>query len=413
MSSTADKQYAIALFILPKISCILSALGSLMIISQVSRSQFNRTKPQQRIMLGISVIDFQTSIVWIFTSFFMPSESEALLATGNQKTCDAQGFVVQFSVAGVLYMCSLQFQYLLVIKYGWGERRIRNVEKWFHAVPILFGGGTAIAALVLEQYNAANWDCWIAPSPPNCTSSYEVNKGNSDSGLTETDCVRGDNAEFYRWAFFFAPLWASIIFCIVAMVLVYRSVEKTESKSADWNETWRSPPRTTRGDNNRNKSEKRTVIPRVANQTSNQSLSDKVKSQNYWYSTAFFVVWMFPTIGRFIQLSGNDMHPVVGVLAGTFIGSQGLFNALIYFRPRYYKCVKYDKWYQKVGVLVYSTLFFCCYDGDCTKDDNDYVEPNQHRAALSRNVIRQGSNLRSNNISSNGGCEDEEKQEES
>jgi len=259
---------------------------------------------------------------------------------------------------------------------------------------------------------------WAYTSDDSCfcvvfRGTQKVNKGNSDSGLTETDCVRGDNAEFYRWAFFFAPLWASIIFCIVAMVLVYRSVEKTESKSADWNETWRSPPRTTRGDNNRNKSEKRTVIPRVANQTSNQSLSDKVKSQNYWYSTAFFVVWMFPTIGRFIQLSGNDMHPVVGVLAGTFIGSQGLFNALIYFRPRYYKCVKYDKWYQKVGVLVYSTLFFCCYDGDCTKDDNDYVEPNQHRAALSRNVIRQGSNLRSNNISSNGGCEDEEKQEES
>lgn len=345
----------------------------------------------------------------------MPSKSGAMYATGNQKTCDAQGFVVQFSSAGILYMCSLQFQYLLVIKYGWGERRIRNVEKWFHAVPILFGAGTAIAALVLEQYNAANWDCWIAPSPPNCTSSYEVNKGSSDSGLTETDCVRGDNAGFYRWAFFLVPLWTSIIFCIVAMVLVYRDVTKTETKSTIWNQSWRTPRTTTTGDNgnNRSKIEERTVSTRGTNLKANRSLSDEVKSQSYRYSTAFFVVWIFPTIARIIQLSGNDIHPVLGVLAGTFIGSQGLFNALIYFRPRYYKCVKYDKRYQKVWVLVHSTLFFCCYNGDYTKDDSDYVEAKQPRAALARNVIRQGSNLRSNNIPSNGGCEDEEKQEES
>lgn len=172
MSSSIDP-YQAALFILQKISCILSALGSLMIISQVCRSKFNRKKPQQRLILGISIIDFNTSIVWIFTNLFMPPESGALFATGNQATCDAQGFVVQFSTAGILYMCSLQMQYLLVIKYGWKDRRIRNIEKWFHLVPILFGTGTAVAALVLEQYNAANWDCWIAPSPQDCTSSYE------------------------------------------------------------------------------------------------------------------------------------------------------------------------------------------------------------------------------------------------
>ena len=40
--------YQIALFVLQKISCTLSAIGSLMIISQITRSAFNRSKPQQR-----------------------------------------------------------------------------------------------------------------------------------------------------------------------------------------------------------------------------------------------------------------------------------------------------------------------------------------------------------------------------
>lgn len=164
---------AVALFFLQKLACILSALGSLMIISQVTRSEYNRKKTQQRLMLCISIIDFQTSVVWIFTPLFMPVNSGYPWAVGNQASCEAQGFIVQFSSAGFIYMCTLQCMYLLMIKYGWKEREIVKLEKWFHIVPITFGLATAIAALALKQYNPANWDCWIAPEPPNCTSSNE------------------------------------------------------------------------------------------------------------------------------------------------------------------------------------------------------------------------------------------------
>ena len=172
-SNSSHGGYEVALYVLQKVANILSAVGSLMIISQVARSDFNRRKAQQRIILGISIIDFQTSVIWIFTSLFMPADSGALLATGNQATCDAQGFIVQFSIAGTLYMAALQLQYLLVIKYGWKDREVARREKWFHAVPIAFGLATAVSALVLRQYNTANWDCWIAPLPQDCTPSVE------------------------------------------------------------------------------------------------------------------------------------------------------------------------------------------------------------------------------------------------
>jgi len=54
------------------------------------------------------------------------------------------------------------------------------------------------------------------------------------------------------------------------------------------------------------------------------------------------------------------MHPILGVLAGCFIGSQGLWNAIIYFRPKYNKIDK-DHWWQKIWVLIRSTLL-CCVD---------------------------------------------------
>ena len=178
--------YEMALFVLQKIACILSAVGSLMIITQVSRSEYNRQKIQQRLILCISIIDFQTSIIWIFTPLFMPASSGYPFALGNRASCDAQGFIVQFSTAGFMYMCALQLMYLLMIKYGWKEREITKIEKWFHILPNAFGASTAIAALVLKQYNAADWDCWIAPLPENCTSS------------NEGECSIGS---FLRWGF--------------------------------------------------------------------------------------------------------------------------------------------------------------------------------------------------------------------
>ncbi len=170
--------YGIALFVLQKISCFFSATGSLMIISQVSRSKFNRSKPQQRLILGLSISDLVMSITWILTPLFMPADSGAVWAVGNQASCTFQGFIVTtFVAAGILYMCSLQTQYLLSIRYGWTESRVRmRAEKYMHAVPWLVGWTAAITQLSLKLFNPADWDCWIAPYPANCTSSYEGKK---------------------------------------------------------------------------------------------------------------------------------------------------------------------------------------------------------------------------------------------
>ncbi|KAL7535193.1 hypothetical protein ACHAWF_005082 [Thalassiosira exigua] len=167
--------YEIALFVLQKVSCFLSATGSLMIVSQVSRSPFNRSKPQQRLMLGLSISDFCTSTIWILTPLFMPSDSGAAWAVGNQTTCNVQGFIVTlFNASAILYMCALQLQYLLTIKYGWTESRMRReAELYMHGFPWCLGLAAAIAQLALKLFNPADWDCWIAPYPANCTSSHE------------------------------------------------------------------------------------------------------------------------------------------------------------------------------------------------------------------------------------------------
>ncbi len=189
-TSVTMERYAIALNILQKISSCASTIGCLMIISQVTRSKVNRTMTQQRIILGTSIANLLPSVILLFQDLFYPGDI-GTLPVNTTPACTAGGFLIQFgSVIGFIYAASLQVQYVLVIKYGWKDKRLRKLEPWLHLVPILFGLGTSITGLVLKLYNPANWNCWIAPLPHNCTTSYWVN--HYEPSMEKTDCVRGD-----------------------------------------------------------------------------------------------------------------------------------------------------------------------------------------------------------------------------
>jgi len=367
---TSVDPYQITLGITQRISCFLSMIGSLMIISQISRSPFNRSKTQQRLILGISICDFNTSAMWFFSNLFMPPGS-ALAAVGNQATCDAHGFIILFNcTSGVLYMCALQLQYLWAVKYGWPERKIRKIEPYLHGFPIVFSLATATTGLALKLYNPAGWNCWIGPLPSDCVSSHQVKKGGTD--LTETNCERGDNAEIYRWAFFYAPLWVAIIFCLFVMYELYKSVYKVERRSR----------------------RSREIFDLNTSFKNSMQYSYEVKIQSYLYAGSFFTVWTFPTIVRLIQLFGGSIHPLLIILAGTFVGSQGCFNCLIYFRPRYKKCTLPSK-PLRLWKLVHSTLFFCCFTEDYTNDSKDYLpsesslHPDHHHKSSANSHVQE------------------------
>mmetsp|Transcript_18623 Transcript_18623/g.38975 ORF Transcript_18623/g.38975 Transcript_18623/m.38975 type:complete len:429 (-) Transcript_18623:88-1374(-) len=381
--------YDLARSILQKISCTLSATGSLMITSQVLRKKANRVKLQQRILLAISFCDFCTSTVWVFTDLFMPPR-------GNQRTCDAQGFIIQFgNTSNMMLMVALQVQYLLIIKYGWSETKMKKLEPFLLILPFCFGTSTATAALSLKLFNPANWDCWIAPYPDECTSSYEISHGNSD--LEVTDCVRGDNARIFQWAFFFALLWAVAVFCIFVMIMITKSVEKAERKSASFSVNANRPNRptqTTRRHSiqalNADGRLTLTDVNVIQRRTGRIELvlTTRVKMQCILYALGFFVVWGFPTIARMIQLFGGTIHPILLPLSGFFVGSQGLWNAMIYFRSKYSTLLE-DHWWQKLWRLIKLNLLFCFeYDGEERNDDggeeNDHVSSSIARSFLTR-----------------------------
>ena len=294
-------QLGIILFVGQRITSFLSAIGTAMIIFQVARHKENRSKTQQRLILGMSCIDFSISTVWLFTNLFLPRSKVHLWSIGNHASCSVQGFIVQLLLTSILYNASLALYYLMVIRLRFPQWKVMKIEPYMHALPLILGIGTAVTALVLNMYNPADWDCWIAP-PANCTQTSEYEN--------TTSCKKFNNIDVFRMAFLFGPLWVVIIGVTAVMSLIFLHVRKQEKKSQRWATT--------------------TSTKRLTN-TRNLGV------QSALYVGSLYITYTFPTITRLLQLAGKDVPSWLFVTSGIFIPFQGFFNSLVYFRPQYNK----------------------------------------------------------------------------
>jgi len=83
------------------------------------------------------------------------------MAHGTTLTCNVQGFFIQLGIVTPLYNGMLAIYYLFSINRGWKEYQIHRIEKYLHAIPILWGVGTATGLLIADQYMSATLWCWL------------------------------------------------------------------------------------------------------------------------------------------------------------------------------------------------------------------------------------------------------------
>ncbi|KAG7342891.1 hypothetical protein IV203_020836 [Nitzschia inconspicua] len=238
MSSWSYTQKAV-LAVIPKITSILSLLGSGWIIIEVltdtSGPRPKRQHPYHRLLFAMSVYDVLESI-WNFASTWaIPKGTNGVVwALGTTATCSAQGFFLTLSVAVPIYNALLSLYYVLVINYRYSDDALKRwVEPAMHAVAGGWAFFTALYSAFSGLLNNANLWCWIAPLPQGCKDSRRYGE--------EANCVRGDNWWIYRWAFYFAPLWACIFMATVCTFIVYRFVRKMDQKTIKY----RKPERMT------------------------------------------------------------------------------------------------------------------------------------------------------------------------
>ena len=173
---------------------------------------------------------------------------------------------------------------------------------------MVWGVGTGIIGISLKLYNSAGVWCWVAPYPAGCVGE---------------DCIRGANANFYRWMLFYGPLWVNIAFVTAAMFMVWLDVRRGPSPTS----TKKGADAEAFLDGGNQKVTERDVLT--------SKIKKDVASQGFLYAGAFYLTWIWFTVVRFLPLIGELVPYQLLATAVVFAPLQGFFNMLIYLFPKF------------------------------------------------------------------------------
>jgi hypothetical protein len=263
---------------MPRISAILSFLGSAFIIYDVLLKKRNRTA-QHQLLVCLSAIDCMSSVAWALSSVPLPMYDDEGFpsgypgAKGSPATCTAQGFFIQLGTASPFYNLAVAVYYSAIINYEWTEERIAKYRLWLIGIPVLCGLILACAGIPFYGPNAVM--CYVL--------EHEV------------------------W-FLVVPLSVVIVFATLMMTRIFLKVFRQERRVRKYS-------------------------------MSSQRMSRRVFWQGFWYLACFYVSW--PVVIAWIFLDDSflfsDKHFHFMCCALVMAPLQGFLNFLSYIRVRLLK----------------------------------------------------------------------------
>ena len=330
----------------------MSMVGATYILQDILKNKKRRNESIKRIVVAMSISDLICCFIGPFLGSLMIDEAEVQVwgqgTMGNRTTCTIQGFLLTtFLTSSYAYNTTLSVCHLLMIRYGFNDRRLRTLEPYLLYPPFILGLIFAILPLFFQAYHfdsVAGPVCMISAIPIGC-----------DRSDSDTECVQGQYRKILYWTF-------TGVVCVLngvtglSMFLLYRSVLEQQRKGERYsfrrlnsNTLRRSSVRAGRGvgadlgagagagagvgGRSRRFSLRRNslVAPR-------RTLSSTIGRQGLWYSASFFIT-LFPSlIVAVISFVFEAKVPYwLAIVAGLTLPMVGFANAIVYARPRYVK----------------------------------------------------------------------------
>ena len=352
-----------ALSIIRATSAVISTISSSLLIWMLARSTKRFTTTQHRILLGMSIFDIIMSLSYAHFNAMAPSEMSYIVwnAHGNEVSCAVVGYFSLIGLIGVLlYQCSLNVYYLLVIKFGKTDRYIRmKAEPFLHGVPILVTLIFTLPQIPYKNFNSNTDGACIWPSyePPHCIGYefMEVREGFS------IPCGRGrDSPEVFSYlsTIFFL---GTPIFIGVILGVMYVHVRKQEKRMARFgvgslnlNEGANG---STEANDNSICSRIRKWFTKKRSSSPEQSNSRGVLQQAAAFSCAYFLTWGWFIIYRFVEHAGADVPLWLEYMVNIFSTLQGFFNLIVFIYPKVVKAKRSQdgdlSWYQAIGKVFH------------------------------------------------------------
>ncbi|CAJ1947339.1 unnamed protein product [Cylindrotheca closterium] len=345
---------------------ILSIWGSSFIIRSIRTER--KWSPYRRLMVALSLCDIFGTITCVMQPFMGPRDSQYAysVSIGNDATCTMVGTWFQLALMGQWYCAALSFYFVSTIRHGVTEAAFAGKhERWIHAIIITFHVVTAVAGAIWDLYfqRQINPGCWIAEPP--------------EKGCSGMNCYSELMAYIYGF-----PTIMALFVILINHRLLYVHVKKTiaegqhkaleaEQRLRDYQQQddqlqLQNSDRINKSDRF-NKSERinksdrtksdRTKTEGTLDQTSNHTSrisvlqsSDKqwervrqVRLQSTLYVTAYFLTFIWSAVINFLnsrrlqnqyEHAGSVYLPLL-ILQSIFLPSQGLFNAMVFIRPRF------------------------------------------------------------------------------
>ena len=211
-------------------------------------------------------------------------------------------------VAVPMYNAGLCIYYLLTIRYSVREDVMaKRYKPWLLCIPALFVLSTGLLTASFQLYNVADENtggCFIAYSPYGCEDDNEL------------ECTRGKplriSTDMLFTLFVTMPFVLSLVIVVVTNMAIFLVIRHRMKPIAD-----RS---------------------RQFNRSLSDDLDQRIRDvayQCFWYVAAFLTTYFAAAISQ-VQATEETRLEYVGlVLQQIFMPMQGLFNFLVYLRPRY------------------------------------------------------------------------------
>jgi len=278
-----DRSTQIAVFWIRCLTGSFSLLGSSTIVFMVlSDMKQKLSRPKNRFMLAMSFVDILQSVAMALSALPLPSESGNYGARGNHATCAAQRFFIFLGLTMPLYICSLNFYYLLTIRYNFKRQQFSSkIEPSLHLV-----------SLGIPLFSAIK--------------------------ISFDDCQDDVTYGFLRYApkfvsiGFLGTVSYCVCFTLFSMTSVCHAVISQRDSMKKY--SYASPSR-------RN------------NQMSLNARGTTI--QALMISSTFVLTSIFPLINTIVNLASRatPVSPVLTILSALFYPLQGFWNAILYIYP--------------------------------------------------------------------------------
>eukprot|EP00980_Cylindrotheca_fusiformis_P012911 scaffold3216_cov124-Cylindrotheca_fusiformis.AAC.1 len=346
-ATTEGEQAALAWTL--RIAGLFSAIGSSLILWDVfvaskKRSRNRRLTMLHQLVCGMSFFDVFSSIGNMFSTLPIPEyryfESTSTPipngiygAKGNSATCTAQGFFLQLGYTSAFYNLVLTVYYVLVIKKGMRETQLQHLKYWFHVPALVAGFGLAFAGI--PYYDNIFLFCHIPPAVE--ISSWWSSEGDSLSSDGDSLSVTSTDSNDLLTVFSIVPI--SIVFFVggINMIVIYLHVRKQDGAANRWRMGHRLAQNAADTPTSGQSTSSRSLFSRPKTKSREVAPSNRLSKEVWWqavfYMASFLMAWPVYYYATFNPLDKWGNFPF-WITCCVMYPLQGLWNAIVYFRPR-------------------------------------------------------------------------------